>query len=173
MGRRAKQTTTESRPASRSGGPDGEARFVEDLGIFFEDLGYPRMAGRIFAALLLADPPDMSSADLAAFLSASSGSVSTMTRELIRLGMAERVGVPGQRRDYFRAAPSALPQVLRDRLGIVRRMHALMERGEELVHNPPPSVRRRLEELHESYEYLEGALQAALDQWEEHRRARR
>lgn len=146
-----------------------ERRFVEDLGLFFETAGQTRMAGRIFAALLLADPPEMSSSDLAGYLSVSSGSVSTMTRELIRLGLVERVGVPGERRDFFRANVGALPQLLRERLGVVGRMHELMERGEELVNGKDPQVRRRLEEIHAFYEYFEGELEQVLARWDERR----
>lgn len=146
-----------------------ERRFVEDLGLFFEGTGQTRMAGRIFAALLLADPPEMSSSELADYLSASSGSISTMTRELIRLGLVDRTGVPGERRDYFRANVGALPQLLRDRLGVVRRMHELMEQGEELVKGKHPDVRRRLEEIHAFYEFFEGELDAVLARWDERR----
>jgi DNA-binding transcriptional regulator GbsR (MarR family) len=146
-----------------------ERRFVEDLGMFFEGTGQTRMAGRIFAALLLADPPQMSSSDLADYLSASSGSISTMTRELIRLGLIDRTGVPGERKDYFQANVGALPQLLKDRLGVVRRMHELMERAEELVKGKHPDVRRRLEEIHAFYEFFEGELDAVLARWDERR----
>lgn len=148
-----------------------ERRFVEDLGLFFEGMGQPRMAGRIFAALLVADPPEMSASELAGYLSVSSGSISTMTRELIRLGLVERVGIPGERRDHFRANVGALPQLLRERLRVVGRMHELMERGEELVKGKDPQVRRRLEEIHAFYEFFEDELEAVLARWDE-RRAR-
>ncbi|HEX6230935.1 MAG TPA: MarR family transcriptional regulator [Actinomycetota bacterium] len=146
-----------------------ERRFVEDLGVFFESTGQPRMAGRVFAALLLADPPEMSAADLAEYLTVSSGSISMTTRELIRLGLVERVSVPGERRDYFRANVGALPQLLRERLGVVSRMHELMERGEELAKGKDPQVRRRLEEIHAFYEFFEGELEQVLARWDERR----
>lgn len=166
----SKETGYHGRVSERAGGATAEERrFVEDLGLFFEGTGQTRMAGRIFATLLLADPPEMSSSDLAEYLSVSSGSVSTMTRELIRLDLVERVGVPGERRDYFRANVGALPQLLRDRLSAVGRMHELMERGEELVQGKDPAVRRRLEEIHAFYEFVEAELDAALARWDERR----
>jgi DNA-binding transcriptional regulator GbsR (MarR family) len=148
-----------------------ERRFVEDLGLFFEGIGQTRMAGRVFAALLLADPPEMSSAELAGYLSVSSGSISTTTRELIRLDLVDRVGIPGERSDYFRADVGALPQLLRDRLGVVRRMHELMERGEGLAEGKDPDVRRRLREIHAFFEFFEQEIDAVLARWDE-RRAR-
>jgi len=149
-----------------------ERRLVEDLAVFFEDLGASRMAGRIFAALLLADPAEMSSGDLAEALGVSSGSISTATRELIRLGLVERVGVPGERRDFFRANTAGLSQLLRDQLDQTRRMHQLMERGEDLVRERDPAVRRRLQEIHDFYEFLEGEIGVVLDRWERHRAER-
>ena len=144
-----------------------ERRFVEDLGLFFEALGQTRMAGRVLAALLLADPPDMSSHDLAGYLSVSSGAISTSTRELIRLALIHRVSVPGERRDYFRADVGSLPRLLRERLGVVRRMHELMERGEDLVRGKDPDVRRRLEEIHAFSEFFEQEIEAVLARWDE------
>lgn len=143
-----------------------ERRFVEDLAVFFEDWGASRMAGRVFAALLMADPPEVSSAHLAESLDVSSGSISTTTRELIRLGLVERVGVPGERRDYFRANTAGLSQLPRDQLAFMGRMHALMERGEDIAKDRDPSVRHRLGELHAFYEFLENEMTAVLDRWE-------
>ncbi len=155
--------------AAGTGTGGDERRFVEDLGLFFEALGQTRMAGRVLAALLLADPPDMSSQDLATYLSVSSGAISTSTRELIRLGLIHRVSIPGERRDYFRADVGTLPRLLRERLGVVRRMHELMERGEDLVRDKDPDVRRRLQEIHAFSEFFEEEIEAVLARWDERR----
>src|SRR6266702_2142594 len=84
-----------------------ERQFADDVGFFWESAGGTRMAGRVLGALLLADPPEMSSAQLTSFLGVSSGSVSTATRELIRPGLVQRVRMPGERQDYFRATMGA------------------------------------------------------------------
>jgi DNA-binding transcriptional regulator GbsR (MarR family) len=151
----------------RPAADQAERRFVEDLGLFFETLGHTRMSGRIFAALLLAEPPEMSSAELAGSLSVSSGSVSTTTRELIRLGLIERAALPGERRDYFRANVGAIPELLRERLGVVRRMHELMERGEDIARSKDPAVVRRLEQIHAFYEFFEDEIDQVLARWDE------
>ena len=77
--------------------------FVEEVGIAFEQTGLPRMAGRVFGWLLISDPPYQSSTELAEALMASKGSISTTTRLLIQLGLAERFVIPGERHDNFRA----------------------------------------------------------------------
>jgi DNA-binding transcriptional regulator GbsR (MarR family) len=152
--------------------PEAERAFSDELGYFWEDAGGTRMAGRVLGALLLADPPEMSSSELAEFLGVSPGSVSTATRELVRPGLARRVRVPGKRQDYFRATmgASVLPQILRARIEVTRRAAQLMQRGEELTADKDPAVRRQLEEIRDFFEFLEVEQHAILERWEEHRR---
>ncbi len=159
----------------RRAATEEERRFAEELGSYWEDAGGTRMAGRVLGALLLADPPEMSSAELVGFLGISAGSVSTATRELIRPGLAERVRVPGDRQDYFRATMggSALPQIIRTRIELTRRWEQLMDRGKELAEHKDPAVRRHLEEIREFYEFLEAEQRAILDRWEQRRRQTR
>lgn len=150
-----------------------ERRFADDLGFFWEDAGGTRMAGRVLGALLLADPPEMSSAQLAEFLGVSAGSVSTATRELIRPGLAQRVRVVGERQDHFRATIErpALSQLLRARIELAHEGVGLLARGEVLARRKDPAVRQQLGDVREFYEFLEQQQQAVLDRWQ--RRTRR
>ena len=152
---------------------DEERHFADELGFFWEDAGGTRMAGRVLGALLIADPPGLSSSELAESLGVSAGSISTATRELIRPGLAERVRVPGKREDYFRATMGAnVPQFLRSRIEFTRRYGQLMQRGEALAAAKDPAVRRQLEQIREFFEFLEAEQLAILERWE-HRQRRR
>jgi DNA-binding MarR family transcriptional regulator len=158
----------------REGPTEAEHRFSDELGFFWEDAGGTRMAGRVLGALLLADPPEMSSSELTEFLGVSAGSVSTATRELIRPGLAQRVRMPGKRQDYFRATmgASVLPQIIRTRIELTRRYGQLMQRGEGLAAHKDPAVRRQLEEIREFYEFIEAEQLAILERWEQRRKER-
>ena len=124
------------------------------------------MAGRVLGALLLAEPPGMSSSELAEFLGVSAGSVSTATRELIRPGLAVRVSVPGQRQDHFRATFGAnMEQFVRSRMDLNRRWGGLMRRGEHLAAGKDPEVGHQLEEIRQFYEFLESEYAAILTRW--------
>jgi len=59
-----------------------EKRFVEEVGIFFEQSSLPRMAGRILGWLMISNPPHQTTGELTQALLASKGSISTMTRLL-------------------------------------------------------------------------------------------
>jgi MarR family len=128
------------------------------------------MAGRVLGALLLAEPPGLSSSALAELLGVSAGSVSSATRELIRPGLAVRVRVPGTREDHFRATfGSNMPQFLRGRMELNRRWEQLMRRGETLAETKDPAVRAQLHEILEFYEFLEAEYAGILQRWEERR----
>jgi hypothetical protein len=145
-----------------------ERSFADEVGFFWEEAGGTRMAGRVLGALLLADPPGMSSSELAAFLGVSAGSVSTATRELITPGLVTRVRVPGQRQDYFRGAlgADALPQFIRSRIGLTRRFAQLMTQGEQLAADKEAVVQRQLAEIREFYEFLDREQAGILERWQ-------
>jgi DNA-binding transcriptional regulator GbsR (MarR family) len=97
---------------------------VERTGLVLEREGLPRMAGRVLGCLLVADPPRQSIAQLMEALDASNGSISTMTRLLEEQGYIERVGVPGERRDYFALRHGGWGRVLE---GATRTLAALAD----------------------------------------------
>ncbi len=146
-----------------------ERHFVEDVALFFEEMGFPRMAGRILGWLLICDPPEQSAGQLAEVLQASKGSLSTMTRLLIQIGLVERAGLPGQRRDFFRIKPGAWPQLLRVQTQAMTGLHQVVERGLAMLADQAPAQRRRLQEAHELYAFLERELPRLFEQWERER----
>lgn len=146
--------------------------FIEEIGLFFEQAGLPRMAGRILGKLLIANPSQQSLSDLAESLVASKGSVSTMTRLLIQAGLIERVSLPGERRDYFRLKPNAWFQMTKQRMGFVTALHDLAVKGIGLVDDDVPNGADRLIELKELSEFWESELPGLVDRWEDFRRKR-
>ena len=142
-----------------------ERHFVEDMGLFFEQMGYPRMAGRILGWLLICDPPEQSMEQLAQALQASKGSLSTMTRLLIQIGLLERVARTGERRDYFRLKPGAWPQLITVQMQVMTGLHQVVERGLLLMQNRGLERQQRLQEAHDLYAFLERELPALLARW--------
>ncbi len=146
-----------------------ERHFVEDVGLFFEQMGFPRMAGRILGWLLICDPPVQSAGQLAEVLQASKGSLSTMTRLLIQIGLVERVGLPGQRRDYFRIRQGAWPHLIKAQMQVMTGLHQMVERGLVLLDGSDPELKERLLEAHDLYAFLERELPALFQRWEAER----
>jgi DNA-binding transcriptional regulator GbsR (MarR family) len=139
------------------------------VGLFFEQLGYPRMAGRILGWLLICEPPLQSIEELAQTLHASKGSLSTMSRLLIQVGLVERTSLPGERRDFFRLKPGAWRRLITVQLQVMTELHQVVERGLALVDDDIPADYHRLREAHDLYAFLERELPALLRRWDEER----
>ncbi|MEW6638681.1 MAG: MarR family transcriptional regulator [Actinomycetota bacterium] len=156
----------------RTGGSleEERRRYVEDFGLLFEGFGLARMVGRVLGALMVADPPEMSAEELAGVLRASRGSISTATRMLVRMGLVERVGRPGERRDYFRNKPGAWHDLMRREMEGIAAFREMAERGLGILEaegRDRPEVRLGLEEMRDFYAYCEKELPALFERWEE------
>jgi DNA-binding transcriptional regulator GbsR (MarR family) len=142
--------------------PFERMHFVEEVGLMFELVGLPRMSGRIFGGLLISNPPYQTHGELAELLQASKGSISTMTRMLIQMGLIERTSLPGDRRDYFQIKPHAWSQLTKQRMSQVTAFRQLAERGLEILAAEPPPLKTRLQEMHD---ILERELPLLDDRW--------
>jgi len=75
---------------------------VEKMGIFFEKLGYTPMAGRVFAFLLLGEPPYKNFYEIQTFLQASKSSISNALKGLMTSRIVDYITFSGDRKRYFK-----------------------------------------------------------------------
>ena len=142
-----------------------ELAFVEEVAVFMEGFGLLRMAGRILAWLLICEPPEQSAADLARVLQASKGAISGATNLLVQGRMIDRVSLPGQRRDYFRARPGGQTERMRAGIAELTTFRDIAERGLALLPDDPKR-RERLQEVHDLYAWMERELPDLFARWE-------
>jgi DNA-binding transcriptional regulator GbsR (MarR family) len=135
--------------------PIEDLHFIEDIGLYFEQMGLPRMAGRILGALLISDPPSQSITDLGDRLHASKSSISIMARLLMERGLIERVASPIPRRDYYRFKPGGWSIYMRQWLGLMSGLHQITERGLALMADKPDPLKERLQEAHDLFSNIE------------------
>ena len=83
------------------------SRFVENMGMYFEDQGIPRIGGRMLGLLMIAHRP-LSAEDLARILKVSRASLSTNFRALLASGMVEKVTLYADRTTYFVFSDAAM-----------------------------------------------------------------
>jgi DNA-binding transcriptional regulator GbsR (MarR family) len=140
-----------------------QKHFIEDVSLFFEQMGLPRMAGRILGVLLITDPPEQSNTDLGEILQASKSSISTNARLLTETSLIERVPSPMPRRVYYRFKPGGWVVFMRQRLKLYASLHQIAEQGLELLQDKPPAIRERLQEAHDMFSLIEQELPALLD----------
>jgi DNA-binding transcriptional regulator GbsR (MarR family) len=149
---------------------DAEKLFIEKVGLTFEQLGFPRMGGRIIGWLLIAESPQAPMSELMDALQASKSSISSITRLLIQVNLIEVTGVPGVRRDYFRIRPDAWTNALKDRFAQATSFRQLADEGLALLKTAPPEQARRLQEMRLMYAFLEREIPALVERWETERR---
>ena len=144
-----------------------QKHFIEDISLYFEQMGIPRMAGRILGVLLIANPPEQSMTDLCEILQASKSSISTNTRLLSEMGLIERTPSPEPRQVYFRFTPGGWVTFMRMYLRMMASLHQVTERGLELLKDEEPALRERLQEAHDMFSLIEDELPALLDRIKE------
>lgn len=142
---------------------------VEAVGLWFEEAGVPRMAGRIAGWLLVCDPPEQTMQELAENLNASMGSISTMTRFLTQLGLVERTSQPGQRRVRYRIRPDAWSWHIEERVAHLQSFLTIADQALVSLKGSDPVRSERLNIINNAIRMYEGELTALVQRWKTHR----
>ena len=146
-------------------------QFISATGDWWsKSYGLPPMTGRVFAWLLVCDPPEQTAAELAEELEASKGSISGATGMLVRARLIERLRIRGERADRFRVRPNASGEQLRDP-GIAQ-ARELLAQGLEALKDAPAKRRERLEEVDAFYAWWESRSDGLVDEWIEFNKTR-
>jgi DNA-binding MarR family transcriptional regulator len=133
-----------------------ERQFAEEFAVGLEGMGLPRAYGKLLGWLMVCDPPQQSSAELAAALDLSKGSVSTGTRMLENAGMIRRVAAPEQRGKAFEVSPDAIINAAQDNRYQV--FLDLMQRGLAVVGDERAPRADRLRRTRDFYAFILGEL---------------
>ena len=139
--------------------------YIEEFGLFFEQFGLPRTAGRMLGWLLVCDPPHQTMDELTEVLQVSKSSVSTTSRMLIQSGLVEKVSFPGERKDFYRISDDAWIQAWVVRVKQTVAVRQLAERGLDLLSDETLKRRARLQTMHDLYEFLEEELPKLTERW--------
>ena len=141
-----------------------QSRLIERFGILADRAGMSRIAGRILGLLILS-PGELSLDEMVERLSVSRASVSTDARRLLDAGIVERVGRPGDRKDYYQISPRHYLHDLEHRFASLQEFVRLLdEAGQEA---PNQAVRARLAESVQAYSEIMDAVSATIGRWKE------
>ncbi len=147
--------------------PNPETRqFIERMGLAMDRLGLTRTFGRLFGLLMVAERP-LSLDEMVDRLHVSKASVSTNARDCEELGLARRVGVRGDRKDYYEIAPGAFESVMAKRVGAIHAMAGLAAEGLQAVGDDPSVARDRLTEMLDFYLFMGEQIEELLERWRE------
>jgi len=144
-------------------------QFIEDAGDTLEEHGLPHMAGRVLGALMICVPPQMSMGELAKQLQASKGSISSATQILLRLGIIEKISMPGHRRHYYRPRPNLWSDLFAQQMGYLKEHHALADQGLKTLAGEPLEMKERLIEMQVFFDFVEKEFPGFAQRWEKQR----
>lgn len=146
--------------------PPDAAAAIESFSLVFEQFGFARMAGRIFAYLIVTEKPYVTQSELTELLQASTGSISTMIRLLEQIGFVQRVSLPGHRRDRFRVHPDPFVELSKRRIEGTVRMIDIVNKA-KVSKDMGPSAVERLERAESFYRFFHVEMELALVRWVE------
>ena len=141
-------------------------QFIEDVGDVLEEHGLTHMAGRVLGALMICVPTQMSMDQLADQLQASKGSISSATQMLLRMGIIEKISLPGHRRHYFQLRSNLWSHLIEQDAEHLDKHRMLAEDGLAMLEGEPVEMKRRLLEMQVFCDFIEEEWPGLLDRWE-------
>lgn len=111
------------------------------------------MVSRVFAWLLVCDPPNPSVAEIAESLAGSRSAISSAVASLERWGWVQRTRPPGQRFDRVKLDPDIWLRVM-DSEADYAAVRNLAKAGLDVLEDAPLETRARLLELQHFTEFL-------------------
>ncbi len=85
-----------------------EQAFIDRWSRILGTEGLPPVAGRLWAWLLICEPPDQTVDEISVAIGASRGAISGAVRMLEPSGLIVRTKRPGDRREHWRTSPDAV-----------------------------------------------------------------
>ncbi len=141
------------------------SRFVENMGMYFENQGIPRIGGRMLGLLMIAHEP-LTAEDIARILKVSRGSLSTNFRALLASGMVEKVPMYGDRKTYFVFSDAAMEHRTRTGTHAAGAFKKIVQQG--LAALPPKDpARHHLDESLVWSDMLIEAFDRVLTEWQQ------
>ncbi|MGP4015671.1 GbsR/MarR family transcriptional regulator [Saccharopolyspora sp. 5N708] len=142
------------------------SEWIEQMAAHFEATeGMPLIAGRILAFLLICDPPERTAAELSHGLAASTGSISTNVRLLMRLGVISKTTRQGREAALYRVEEDRWPELVRQRMQRVTALEELTGQGLRMFSGQGERA-RRLRKVNEFYQWLSGEMPDLWRRWE-------
>ena len=141
---------------------------VEQMGVFFERSGFAPLTGRVFAYLLVCDPPHRDFFAIQAFLKASKSAVSNALTNLTTEGLVDYITFSGDRRRYFRVSTNGWLSSLKGKL---RRASVLGDLLSEVLNercdSKCPAFNLELKKIVFFQSYLSKGIEQLIEEWEE------
>lgn len=143
---------------------DEVAAFRERFAQILIESGMPRMASRVFAALVVTDSGKLSAAELADHLGVGAPAISGAVKYLVRVRLVERGREPGSRRDFCRVHEHTWSHYISQSDPLLDRLQSRADEGAALL-GPDSPAGRRLDETRRFFEFLRAEMEQSMAKW--------
>jgi len=150
-----------------------ERDLVERIALVFESAGLAPIACRILGRLLTCHPAEQSSTELADWLGASKGSISTQTQVLVRAGFVRRSRRSGSRAVWYALQPNLWSDIFAMEILRIDQMLVLGEEACKLKRSVGQPVDDRLRDFIGFCRFFQERMPALLAEWHEAQAASR
>lgn len=144
-----------------------QEKYIEEVGLFYEKYGLPKMAGRILGCLISSKTDKNSFDDLRVTLKASKGSISGNIKLLLNQNMIEKHMISGDRKSYYKIAINSLENLLEAKEKSITEFRLILEKGFDINTNKKGSSHKEISEIIDYYEFLEKEIPKLKDKWKQ------
>ncbi|QIS20945.1 GbsR/MarR family transcriptional regulator [Nocardia terpenica] len=140
------------------------ADFRERFAQIMVESGMPRMAARVYAALMVTDSGKLSAAELAERLGVGASAISGAVKYLVQVRLVERGREPGSRRDFCRIHEHTWSHFVSQSDPVLVRVQAGAGEGTAIL-GPDSPAGRRLDETSRFFEFLREEIEQSMAKW--------
>ena len=141
--------------------------YIESVGLFYEQYGLPKMAGRILGYLISSDTDNNSFEDLRDALKASKGSISGNINLLLNQSMIVKHMISGDRKSYFKMSLNSLESILDSKVDSVTQFKMIVQQGLSFDTDSNSAKHQNLREILDYYEFLEREIPLLRKKWKQ------
>ncbi|MEV4123646.1 MarR family transcriptional regulator [Nocardia sp. NPDC049707] len=140
------------------------ADFRERFAQIMVESGMPRMAARVYAALMVTDSGKLSAAELAERLGGGASAISGAVKYLVQVRLVERGREPGSRRDFCRIHEHTWSHFVSQSDPVLVQVQAGADEGAALL-GPDSPAGRRLDETRRFFAFLREEIEQSMAKW--------
>jgi DNA-binding transcriptional regulator GbsR (MarR family) len=144
-------------------------QMVEHLAMTLNDLGFPRMPGRVLVALMAADEDTLTAGDLAERLDVSPAAVSGAVRYLTQIGLILRQPAPGSRRDVYRLPANPWYEATMVKRQGLTDIADIADDGVQALGGEATRAGHRMAELRDFFRFAQDDIEKLVVRWRETR----
>ncbi|MBV9847558.1 MAG: MarR family transcriptional regulator [Kutzneria sp.] len=138
--------------------------FRERFAQIMVESGMPRMAARVYAALMVTDSGQLSAAELAERLDVGAPAISGAVKYLVQVRLVERGRAPGSRHDFCRIHEHTWSHFISQSDPVLVQVQAGADEGIAVLGLDSPAG-RRLDETRRFFAFLREEIKQSMAKW--------